>query len=59
MKGWYVNDDKLERMRNEAVVAYFKHYLGICLEGMKKQRQTAVRIAGLRAEIWTRDVPNT
>jgi hypothetical protein len=36
-----------------------KHYPGICLEGLRKTTKTSVRIAGLRAEFWTRDLPIT
>jgi hypothetical protein len=29
------------------------------LEGLRKTRNTSVMIAGLRADIWSRDLPNT
>jgi hypothetical protein len=32
---------------------------GIRLKDCGKPRKTSVRIAGLRSEIWTRDIPNT
>jgi hypothetical protein len=31
---------------------------GICLEGLRQTTKTSVRISGLRAEIWTRDLQN-
>jgi hypothetical protein len=36
-----------------------RYYQGIYLEGLRKIKKTSVRIAGLRAEIGTRDLPNT
>jgi hypothetical protein len=46
-------NDALERIYKEAVGAYFlEHYSGIHLEGLTDStKKTAVRIAGLRAEI--------
>jgi hypothetical protein len=40
-------------MWKEAVV------VAICLEGLRKTTKTSVKIAGLRDEILTRDLPNT
>jgi hypothetical protein len=36
-----------------------RYYPGIRLEGQRKTMKIYVRIAGVRAEIWTRDLPNT
>jgi hypothetical protein len=36
-----------------------KYYPEICLEGLRRTTKTSVMIADLRAEIWTRDLPNT
>jgi hypothetical protein len=33
-------------------------YPGIFLEGIRKTTKTSVKIAGVRPEIWTRDLPN-
>jgi hypothetical protein len=35
------------------------YYPGIRLEGLRTTTKTSVRIAGLRTEIWTLDLPNT
>jgi hypothetical protein len=58
MKGLYVNDD-LERIWKEAVVAWFKVLYRHSSEGTDEGHEIYVRIAGLRAKIWTRDFPNT
>lgn len=34
-------------------------YPGICMEKRRKITKSSFRIAGLRAVIWTRDIPNT
>jgi hypothetical protein len=49
---------ELERMWKEAVVTFFRYYLGICLDGLRKIMKN-LRIAGHRAEIWTRDLRST
>jgi hypothetical protein len=36
-----------------------RHYPGIRLEGLRKTTKTSIRMPGLWAEIWTRDLPNT
>jgi hypothetical protein len=33
-------DDKLERIRKEAVMAYSRYYRSICVEELKKTRET-------------------
>jgi hypothetical protein len=43
-------------MRMEAVVAYFKVYPNICLEGLSKTTKTSIMITSLRAEIRNRDL---
>jgi hypothetical protein len=53
-------NDELERMWKEAVVAWvLRYYAGICLQGLRKPAKNLIMIAGLRPEIWTRDIPNT
>jgi hypothetical protein len=50
----------IEKNVEEAVVDYFKVlYPSICLEGLRIMTKSSVRIAGLRAEIWTRELSNT
>jgi hypothetical protein len=34
-------------------------YPGIRLEVLRKPQESSVRISGLQADIWTRDLPNT
>jgi hypothetical protein len=58
MKGWYVSDE-LERMSKEAVVVYFKVLFVYLPGGTEEQHKNPDQVAGLRAEIWTRDLPNT
>jgi hypothetical protein len=45
-------------MWKEAVVAYLRYYPSSCLEELRKTTNT-LRIAGLQAEFFTRDPPNT
>jgi hypothetical protein len=54
-----VNDYELERIWQEAVVAYITVLHGIRLEGPRQTTKTLIRIAGRRAEIRTRDLMNT
>jgi hypothetical protein len=53
-------NDELESIWKDAVVACFK-VLSQHLPGWteKNHEKPPVRIAGLRAEIWNRDLPNT
>jgi hypothetical protein len=39
----------------KTITAQFRHYLSICLEGLRKPRRTSVSIAGLQAEIGTKN----
>jgi hypothetical protein len=56
---WQAND-KLERIRKEAVVAQCKVLSPTLAErNWVKPRKSSVRIAGLRAKIWIRVLPNT
>jgi hypothetical protein len=48
-----------ERMWKEVVVAKFKVVFQHWLGRAEVNHENFVRIAGLRAEIWTRDLPNT
>jgi hypothetical protein len=50
-------NDELERMWKEAVVAKFKILSRYFLEGLRKTTNT-LRIAGLRAVIWSQDLLN-
>jgi hypothetical protein len=52
-------NNELERMYEEAVVPFFWYCVGICLEVLRNGRRTSHRIADLRAQISTRDLPNT
>jgi hypothetical protein len=36
-----------------------RHYPGICLDGPRKTTKTSLMIAGIRADIWTWDLPKT
>jgi hypothetical protein len=54
-KKWMLNRRKLEGSGRGLIL---RHCSGIRLEELKKQRNTSVRITGLRAEIWTRDLSN-
>jgi hypothetical protein len=36
-----------------------REYPRISLEGLRKLQKPSVRIAGIRAKIWTRELPNT
>jgi hypothetical protein len=42
----------------EAMLAYLRNYPGSGLEELRKTTNPSVRIAGLRAEISTRDLQN-
>jgi hypothetical protein len=53
-----MNVNQLERVRKETAVTYLR-YPGICLERLERTTKNSVRLAGLRAEIWTRDLPKT
>jgi hypothetical protein len=58
MEGWEVTDE-LEGIWKEVVVANFKvlsHYLPCGTE--ENHNTPSVMIAGLRVEIWARDLPN-
>jgi hypothetical protein len=35
----------------------FMHYPNLFHEGLRKTTKTSVKVAGLRTEIWTRDIP--
>jgi hypothetical protein len=48
---WIAND--LEGRGRGLILSY---YPSICLEELRKTTTPSVRIAGLRAEIWTRDI---
>jgi hypothetical protein len=52
-----MNDDELERIWKEAVLAYWKHCPGICLEGERRLTKN-LTIVGILAEIRTEHVPN-
>jgi hypothetical protein len=51
---WTVND--LEGSGRGLTLSY---YSSICLDGLRQSRKTSDREASLRAEIWTRDLPNS
>jgi hypothetical protein len=53
---WMINWKGLGRNGRRLIS---RKYSGICLEGLRKLPKTSVRIACLRAEFWTRDLPNT
>jgi hypothetical protein len=52
---WWTGKD-LEGRGHGVILTY---YPGIRLKGLKKQREKSLRVAGLRAVIWTRNLPNT
>jgi hypothetical protein len=60
--GWQVNNE-LERiwkdLEGSGMGLILRHYSGIHLKGLRKPLENAVRTEILRAEIWTRDIPNT
>jgi hypothetical protein len=59
MKGWQVNDE-FGRMWMEAVVAKFYGTIPeFSWRNWERPQKTSHWIAGLRAENWTRDLPNT
>jgi hypothetical protein len=45
-------------MWKEVVVAQFNHYLAFAWMDCNKSQKQLVKIAGLRAKIWTQDLPN-
>jgi hypothetical protein len=49
---WIVKDLKV---KDRGII--LSYYRGIFLQGLRKTTKN-VRIAGLRAEIWTEDLPN-
>jgi hypothetical protein len=62
MIGRYVNDDELvgrKGLEGSDRGLILRYYPGICLEGLRKNTKCSVRIADLRGEILTRDLPNT
>jgi hypothetical protein len=52
-------NNKLRKIWDEAVAPQFEVWSWSFLEGLSKTMKTSVRIAGLRAKIWTWDLPNT
>jgi hypothetical protein len=54
MIGWSMKKE-LERMWNTRSCPDLWYYLGICLKGLRKTRDTSVKIAGLQDQIWTQD----
>jgi hypothetical protein len=51
--------NELERIWKEKVVAWLKVLSRNLSGGTEKNHENPVRVAGLRAEIWTRDHPTT
>jgi hypothetical protein len=51
-----VNDDELGRIWKEAVVAYLRYYLGICVE---ENHEKPGRIVGVSDKNQSQHLPNT
>jgi hypothetical protein len=48
----------LEGIQTEVVIASFRYYPNICLEGLRKTtKEAAVRISSLLAEFQTKNLP--
>jgi hypothetical protein len=54
-----MNDDELERICKEAVMAWSRYCVDICLEEMSKTMKTLVRVSGALADIRTEHRLNT
>jgi hypothetical protein len=44
-------DDKVEKVWEEAVMAYSRHYPGICQEELRKSMKNTTKIASILAQI--------
>jgi hypothetical protein len=51
--------NNIKKVYKEAVVAYLRHYPGICLDGRRYQPRTFVWIVGIVAKIRTKNFPIT
>jgi hypothetical protein len=51
-------NDELERIWKEAVVLFYGAITEFAWRDWGKSRIRSVRLAGLRAELWTLDLPN-
>jgi hypothetical protein len=54
-----MNDDELERILMEAVMAWLRHYPHYSPGETKKPWKTWVMVVGVPAEIWTQHLLNT
>jgi hypothetical protein len=54
-----VMDDELKGCGRTLSRPYLRYYPAFSWKEWGKPRKTSVRIAGLHADIWTRDLPNT